>query len=44
VPRSMPTASRCWCGAVDMPGSEICKSAMIVIPGFIFVDSWGCAG
>jgi hypothetical protein len=28
VPRSMPTASRCWCGAVDMPGSAICSSAI----------------
>ena len=28
VPKSMPTASLCWCGAVLMPGSEICKSAM----------------
>ena len=28
VPKSMPTASRCWCGAVDMPGSEICRSAI----------------
>jgi len=24
VPRSMPTASRCWCGAADSPGSAIC--------------------
>jgi hypothetical protein len=29
VPRSMPTASLCWCGAVDMPGSEICSNAMV---------------
>ncbi|EXI83077.1 MAG: hypothetical protein AW12_02645 [Candidatus Accumulibacter sp. BA-94] len=24
----MPTASRCWCGRVDSPGSAICSSAM----------------
>ncbi len=30
VPRSMPTARRCWCGAGDIPGSEICSSAMSV--------------
>src|SRR5688572_24750118 len=28
VPRSMPTASRRWCGSGDSPGSEICSSAM----------------
>src|SRR5918992_3900953 len=28
VPRSMPTARRCSCGAGDMPGSEICRSAI----------------
>src|SRR5919198_4703644 len=28
VPRSMPTAARCSCGAGDWPGSEICRSAM----------------
>src|SRR5687767_1766037 len=30
VPRSMPTASRCWCGAVDSPGSDICSSAISI--------------
>ena len=29
VPKSMPIASLCWCGAADCPGSEICKSAII---------------
>src|SRR3954468_4378695 len=28
VPRSMPTASRCSCGAGDSPGSDICRSAI----------------
>src|SRR4029077_6266750 len=28
VPRSMPTARRCWCGSGDSPGSEICRSAI----------------
>ena len=28
VPRSMPTARRCWCGSGVSPGSEICSSAM----------------
>src|SRR6185503_17649812 len=28
VPRSMPTARRCSCGAGDMPGSEIWRSAI----------------
>ena len=30
VPRSMPTASRCSCGAVDSPGSEIWSNAISV--------------
>src|SRR5256714_8958615 len=33
VPRSMPTASRCSCGASDCPGSEICRSAMAAFSG-----------
>jgi len=28
VPRSMPTASRCWCGAGERPGSEIWNSVI----------------
>src|SRR4051794_9855991 len=28
VPRSMPTASRRWCGSGLSPGSEICSRAM----------------
>ena len=28
VPRSIPTASRCWCAVVDSPGSAICISAI----------------
>ena len=28
VPRSMPTATRRWCGSGDWPGSEICSNAM----------------
>ncbi len=32
VPRSMPTASRCWCGSVDMPGSVICNRAIGAVP------------
>ena len=28
VPRSMPTATRRWCGSRDCPGSEICRSDM----------------
>ena len=30
VPKSMPTARRCWCGAAERPGSAICRSAMVV--------------
>ena len=29
VPKSIPAASRCSCGAVDCPGSDICNNAMI---------------
>jgi hypothetical protein len=30
VPRSMPTAMRRWCGSGDWPGSEICRSAIVL--------------
>src|SRR3954463_10233081 len=30
VPRSMPTARRCSCGAEDCPGSEICSNAILL--------------
>jgi hypothetical protein len=28
VPRSIPIAIRRWCGASDIPGSEICNKAI----------------
>ena len=37
VPKSMPTASLCWCGAVDMPGSEICNKAMMNVGGWLAI-------
>src|SRR5437868_1030697 len=31
VPRSMPTATRRWCGSGAPPGSEICSSAIALL-------------